>query len=170
MNLNKKQPKNGTEELLLSITKKFETLIAQTHRKAKKISEFKLTKSRETCHFNPPIQIERDWMLGLTNLEVYKSFLIKTEENNRIELSKFPGSESGGISYEKVREEVERNLDISDITANDLQGEITGPINIEKYTEQVSKRMEDRGYTEILAAYFRSVFQYSERYLTQNRS
>ena len=47
------QPKNKTGNLLLSITENCETLIKQTHRKAEKILEFKVTKSRETFLFNP---------------------------------------------------------------------------------------------------------------------
>ena len=31
-----------------------------------------MIKPRETFLFNPPIQIKRDWMSGLTDLEVYK--------------------------------------------------------------------------------------------------
>ena len=59
------QPKNETENLLLSITKNCETLVEQTHRKPEETLEFKMTKPRETFHFNPPIQTKGDWMLGL---------------------------------------------------------------------------------------------------------
>ena len=52
------RPKYETEDLLPSITKKCETLIKQTHRKPEETLEFKLTKSRETFHFNPPMSIE----------------------------------------------------------------------------------------------------------------
>ena len=62
------KPKNETEDLLLSITKNFETLIQQTKRKPE--VEFELTKPKETIHFNPTISIEGSWMIGLTNLDV----------------------------------------------------------------------------------------------------
>ena len=52
------RPKNGTEDLLLSIIKNCETLRSQTYRKPQEKLEFKLTKSRETFCFNPPMQIE----------------------------------------------------------------------------------------------------------------
>ena len=52
--------------------------------------KFKRTKPRETFHFNPPISIEGSWLIGLASLEVYNSFLILTEENNKFELYKFP--------------------------------------------------------------------------------
>ena len=58
MNLNMIRPKNGTEDLLLLITENCETLTKQTHRIAEETLEFKLTKPRQTFHFNPPIQIK----------------------------------------------------------------------------------------------------------------
>ena len=73
MNLNMIRPENETEDLLLSITKNCETLIEQTHRKPEQSLEFKLIRPRETFHFNQPIHIKGDWMLGLTDLEVYNS-------------------------------------------------------------------------------------------------
>ena len=135
--------KNETEDLLLSITKNCETLIEQTHRKAEETLEFKMTKPRETFHFNPPIQIKGDWMVGLRDLGVYNSIFNITEENNKFELHKFPDEIAGGVSYEKVRDEIEKDLDISDITAADLPGDMIGLIVIEEYREQVTKRMKD---------------------------
>ena len=110
-------PKNHTEDLLLSITKDCQTLIKQTQRKAEETLEFKMTKQRETFHFKPPIQVKGDWMIGLVDLEVYNSILNITKQNNKFELYKFPDEKSGGVSYTKVRDEIERDLDISDITA-----------------------------------------------------
>ena len=65
--------KNETEDLLLSITKNCETLIDQTHRKAEETLEFKMIKPKETFDFKPPIQVKGDWMIGLTDLELYIS-------------------------------------------------------------------------------------------------
>ena len=73
MNLNTIQPKNETENLLLSITKNRETLIEQTHKKAEETLEFKMIKPGETFHFKPPIQNKGDWMLKIVHLEVYNS-------------------------------------------------------------------------------------------------
>ena len=100
-------------------------------------------KSRETFHFNPPILIEGSWMLGLTSLEVYISIFNITKENNKFELHKFPDQMSGRVSYEKVSDEIEKDLEITDITATGLQDEILGPIIFKEYTEQVTKRMKD---------------------------
>ena len=85
---------------------------------------------RQTFHFNQPIQINADWMIGLTDLELYNSIFIITEENNHLELYKFPDERSGGVSYIKVRDEIVRDLDISDITASDLEDDIIAPINL----------------------------------------
>ena len=52
----------------------------------------------------------------------------------------FPEEKNSGITYEKVRDEIERDLDISHITATDLQDDILGPIIIEEYREQVTKK------------------------------
>ena len=124
-----------------------------------------MNKSRETFHFNPPIQVKGDWMIGLTNLEVYNSIFNITEENNKFELYKFPDEKRGGISYTKVRDEIERDLDIEDITAADLQDDIIAPIIIKEYNEQVTKRMNDDAYMNVLSRYTSSVFQDFESFL-----
>ena len=165
MNLNMIRPKNETEDLLLSITKNCEILIEQTHTKPQETLEFKMIKPRQTFHFSPPIQIKGDWMIGLTDLEVYNSIFNITEENNKFELYKFPDEKAGGVTYEKVRAEIEKDLDIEDITAEDLQDDIIGPIIIEEYNEQVTKRMNDEQYMNILARYTNSVFQDFESFL-----
>ena len=159
------RPKNETEDLLLSITKNYETIIKQTHTKPQETLEFKMTKPRKTFHFNPPIQTKEDWMLGLVELEVYNSIFNITEQNNKFELYKFPDEKSGGISYEKVSDEIEKDLDISDITATDLQDDKIGPNIIDEYRKQVTKRMKDDKYMKILSQYTSSVFQDFESFL-----
>ena len=68
------------------MTKNCETLIEQTKTRPQETLEFKMTKTKETFHFNPTIQIKGLWMLGLTDLEVYNSIFNITEENNKFEL------------------------------------------------------------------------------------
>ena len=165
MNLKMIRTKTQTEDLLLSITKNCETLIQQTHRRPEEALEFKMIKPRETFHFKPPIQVKGDWMIGLVDLEIYNSIYNITEENNKFELYKFPDKKAGGVTYEKVRDAIEKDLDISDITATDLQDDIIGPIIIEEYNEQVTKRMKDEQYMNILAIYTSSVFQDFESFL-----
>ena len=165
MNPNKIQPKNKTEELLLSIAKNCETNIEQTHTKSQGILETKMTKLGETFHYNQPIQINGDWMSGLTSLEVYSSVFNITEENIKLELYIFPDSKIGGISYEKVKDEIEKNLVFSDITATGFQNEIIGPIIIKEYREKVTERVNDDKYMPILAGYVKSIFEEFEKYL-----
>ena len=50
-------------------------------------------------------------------------------------------------------------MDISDLTAADLQDDVIAPIIIEEYKEQVSKRMKNEQYMNIVAGYVSSVFQ-----------
>ena len=140
------RPKNTTEDLLLSIPKNCETLIEQTHKKREETLELKMTKPKETFLFKPPIQVKGDWMIGLTDLEVYNSIFNITEENNKFELYKFPDKKAGGVPYEKVRDKIETDLDISDITASDLQDDLISPFIIKEYREQVKKRMKDDKY------------------------
>ena len=144
MNLKMIRPKNETEVLLLSITKNCETLIEQTHRKAEETLEFKMIQSKQTFHFKPPIPIEGSWMIGLTDLELYNS-VFNREENNKFDFYIFPDGKPGGVSYEKVKDEIERDLDISGITAGDLQDKILAPSNFKEYRDQVTKRMIDDG-------------------------
>ena len=110
-----------------------------------------MTKPRETFHFNQPISIEGPWMIGLLSLEVYISVFNITEENNKIELYKFTASKKCGISYEKVRHDIGRDLAISKITGTDLQGDIMGPFK--------QKSTKNDKYMDILAGCTSSVFQ-----------
>ena len=158
------RPKNRTDSLL-SITKNCETLINQTHTKSQETLEFKMIKPRETFHFNPPIPIEGSWMIGVTSLEVYNSIFNITEENNKLELYKFSDEKSGGVSYEKVRDEIEKDLDFADITATNLQHDVIGPIIIKEYREQVTKKTKDDEYKKISGFYVLSIFQEFESYL-----
>ena len=92
------RPKNETEDLLLSLTKNCETLIHQIHTRPEERLGFKMIKPRETFYFNPPIQVEDGWMLGLIDLEVYDSIFIITNHNNKFELFKYPDGKSVSIS------------------------------------------------------------------------
>ena len=164
MNLNMIRPKNETEDLFPSITKNCETLFKQTHTKPQETLEFKLHKSKETLHFNQSISIEGSWMIGLTDLEVYSS-LFNITENNKFELYNFPDEKIGGVSYTKVRDEIEKDLGVSDITATDLQNDILVPNIIKEYREQVTKKMKDDKYMFSLSGYTSSIFQDFESFL-----
>ena len=128
MNLNMIQPKNETENLLLSITKNCETLIKQTHRKAEETLEFKMIKSRETFHFKSPIQVKGDWMIGLVDNSIFNI----TEENNKFEIYRDTSDKFGFL---ELKDEIEDIPNISPITNKHLDDEILGPRIIDEFIE-----------------------------------
>ena len=162
MNLNMIQPKNQTEDLLLSITKNCETLIKHTHRKAEETLEFKMIKPRETFHFKPPIQIQGDWMIGLTNLEVYNSIFNITEENNKFELYRDTSAKFGFL---ELKDELEDDLNISHITNEHLDDELLGPRIIDELIKLSNEKKNSDGYMILLLGYSASSFRDFESYL-----
>ena len=157
------QPKNQTEDLLLSITKNCETLIEQTHRKPEETLEFKMTKPKETIHFKPPIQIKGDWMIGLTDLEVYNSiFNITGENNGRFELYRDTSDKFGFL---ELKDELEEILNISIITNEHLDDEIIGPRIIDEFIKLSTEKKNTDGYKILLLGYSKSPFRDFESYL-----
>ena len=162
MNLNIIQPKNETEDLLLSITKNCETLINQTHRKSKETLEFKMIKSRETFHFKPPFHIKGDWMLGFIGLEVYNSIFNITKENNKFELYTDTFDE---FSFEELKDELEEILNIPIITDSHLEDETLAPRIAETYRKLGSDKSSHDGYIILLMGYAKAPFRDFESYL-----
>ena len=156
------QPKNETENLLLSLTKNCETLIEQTHRKPEETLEFKMTKPRETFHFNPSIKTEGEWMLGLIDLEVYNSIFNITKENNKFELYTDTFDE---FSFEELNDEIEEILNIPEITDNHLEDESLGPPKAETFSKLRLDKTSHDGYIILLMGYARSPFRDFESYL-----
>ena len=154
-------PKNETENLLLSITKNCETLIEQTHRKPEKTLEFKMVKSTEIFHFNPPIHTEGDWMLGLIDIEVYNSIFNITKENNKFELY---SDTFDKFSFEELKVEVEENLNIPEITDDHLEDDILAPRIAETCLKLRSDKSSHDGYIILLMGYARSPFRDFESY------
>ena len=137
MNLNMIRPKIETEDLLLSITKNCETLIHQTHRKPEETLELKMIKPRQTFHFTPPVQIKGDWMIGLTDLEVYNSIFNITETNNKFELYRETSDKFGFL---ELKDEFEEILNISHITNEHLDDEVLGPRIIDEFIKLSNER------------------------------
>ena len=146
------QPKNETEDLLLSITKNSETLIEQTHRKAEETLEFKMIKPKETFHFKPPIQIKGDWMIGLTDSEVYNSIFNITEENNKFDIYR---DSSNKFGFLELKYELEEIVNISHITNEHLNDEVLGPRIIDAYIKLSSEKKNTDVYMLILVGYSR---------------
>ena len=156
------QPKNETENLLLSITKNCEKLVEQTQRKPEETLEFKMTKPKEIFHFKPPIHTKGDWMLGLIDLEVYNSIFNITKENNKFELYTDTFDE---FSFEELKDEVEEILNISEITDDHLEDDILAPRIADTYWKLRSEKSRHDGYIILLMSYARSPFRDFESYL-----
>ena len=149
------RPKNETEDLLFSITINCECLIQQTHRKAEQTLEIKMIKPRERFHFDPPIQIEEDWVIGLVNIEVYKSiFNINTTNNNSIIIQ----ISFEDFSFEELKDELDEIPNISDITPYRLRHEKIGPRIIEAYRKLGLEKSNTDGYIILLMGETRSLF------------
>ena len=155
------RPKNETENLLLSLTKNCETLIEQTHRKPEETLEFKMTKPRETFHFNTSIQTKGDWMLGLIDLEVYNSIFNITKENNKFELY----TDTFDEFFLELKDEVGEILNISNITDDHLEDETLALRIAETYWKLRSDKTSHDGYTILLTGYANSSFRDFESYL-----
>ena len=156
------RPKNETEDLLLSITKNCETLIEQTNRKAEETLEFKMNKSRETFHFSQPIQIQGNWMIGLTDLEVYNSIFNKTEENNKFEIYRDTPTK---FQFLDLKDELEEILGIPHIIREHLLVDETASRIIDEYHKLSHEKKNSDGYTILLLNYSRSQFRDFESYL-----
>ena len=102
------------------MTENCETPNKQTHKNAEETLEVKLTKPRETFYFNPPIQVEGSWMIGLLSLEVYNSIFNINTTNIKFELYTDNFDE---FSIEELKDELEEIHNISDIAPYHLQRE-----------------------------------------------
>ena len=162
MNLNMIQPKNKTDDLLLSITKNCETLIEQTHTKPQETLEFKVIKPREKFHFSPPIQVKEDSTIGLTDLEVYNSIFKITEQNNKFEINR---DSSNKFGFLELKDELEEILNISHIRQEHLEDEIIGPRIIDAFIKLSTEKKNSDGYMILLLGYSKSLFRDFERYL-----
>ena len=163
MNLNMIQPKNKNEDLLLPINTKCETPIEQTHRKPEETLEFKMIKPRETSHFKPPLQVKEDWMIGLTDSEVYISIFNITKENNKFQLYTDPLDSE--FSFTEMKDKIAKLLDLSHITPQDLEHKTRGPDIIKAYRELSTEESQTDGYYFLLLNYTQSSFRDFESYL-----
>ena len=121
-----------------------------------------MTEPRETFHFIPPIQTKEDWMIGLVDLEVYNSIFNITEENNKFELYR---DSSNKFGFLELKDELEEILNISHISQEHLQDEITGPLIIDDFLELSNEKENSDGYMILLLCYSKSPFRDFESYL-----
>ena len=124
------------QDLLLSITKNCETPIGQTQRKAEETLEYKMTKPRETFHFNPPIPIKGDWVIGLTDLEVYNS-IYKITKKLKLYTDVFDE-----FKFVELKDELEEIFNLEEITHKNLQDDILGPFVIKFYKKIKTRKVK----------------------------
>ena len=119
----------------------------KTHRKAEETLEFKMIKSRETFHFSQPNQIQGDWVIGLTDLEVYNSILNITEENNKFEIYRDTPAK---FQFLELKDELEEILGIPHITQEHLLDDETTSRIIDEYHKLSHEKKNSDGYTILL--------------------
>ena len=74
------------ESLLFSIAKSNQEIVENTHSKPQETLEGKMTKQKESFSFDVPLQLNENWMMRVTSLEVYNTVYNITEKNNKLQL------------------------------------------------------------------------------------
>ena len=74
------------EYLLLNIAKSNQEIVENTHSKPQETLEFKMTKQKESFSFDVPLQLNENWMMGVTSLEVYNTVYNITNSNNKLKI------------------------------------------------------------------------------------
>ena len=121
-----------------------------------------MIKPRKTFHFNPPIEVKKDWMIGLLSLEVFNSIFTINTTNSKFELYTDTFDK---FSFTDLKDELEEILNISDITPYHVEHQIIGPRNIQTYRKLGIEKSSTDGYIIILMGYARSPFRDFESYL-----
>ena len=74
------------ESLLLNIAKSNQEIVENTHSKPQETLEFKMTKQKESFSFDVPLELNEQWMMGVTSLEVYNTVYNITNSNNKLKI------------------------------------------------------------------------------------
>ena len=134
MDLNNLTTNDQKELLLLHILKSNLEIVENTHSKKQETLEFKMQNSQKDFQFDEPLILSGDWMMGVTNLEVYNTVYNITEKNNKFELelsyqgidpiNKFV-DEKGQLYISKTRrpqisESIHQNENICDNLSDDF--------------------------------------------------
>ena len=137
-------------------------LIEQTHIKPQDTLEFKMSKQNQTFHFNPPIQNNGNWMIGLTDLEVYNSIFNITEENKKFEIYRDTSTKFGFL---KLKDELEEINNFPHIKPEHLQDDEIGPRIIYEFHKLSHEKKDSDGYVMLFLGYAKSNFRDFESYL-----
>ena len=127
------------EVLLISITKKFQTLFAQTKTKPQETLEYTMGKQMQTFSFNPPIKLsEQDkCLLSVSSFETTNYVFNLTDENNSFSIS-IPGHRKSR-SAEKTFDELNKLLTLTSENDSELRVREVGKIG-----QQI--KIGDKGY------------------------
>ena len=106
-----------------------------------------MIKPRETFHFNPPIQINGNWMIGLTSLEVYNFIFNITERNNKFEIYRDTSKKFG---FSELIDELEEIHNITHISQEHLQDDVIGPRIIDDFLKLSHEMKNSDGFMILL--------------------
>ena len=122
-----------------------------------------MIKPKETFHFKPPVLVKADWMIELTDLEVYNSIFNTTKENNKFQLYTDPLDSE--FSFTEMKDKIAELLDLSNITPEDLEHKTRGPDIVKAYRELSIEKCQTDGCYFLLRNYTQSLFRDFESYL-----
>ena len=110
-----------------------------------------MIKLKEKFHFNPPVEVKDDWMIGFLSLEVHNSICKTTEEKNKFEL--YTDEFKGGFSFSALKDKVAEVLGRSDNSVEDSELEIHGSDNIKTYRKLSTEKCQTDGYYILIIKY-----------------
>ena len=61
-------------------------MFENTHSKPQETLEFKMTKQKESFSIDVPLELNEQWMMGVTSLEVYNTVYNITDSNNKLKI------------------------------------------------------------------------------------
>ena len=74
------------EYLLLSIAKSNQEIFEFTHSEPQETLQFKMNKENESFSFDVPFELQEQWMMGITSLEVNNTVYNITPINSKLEI------------------------------------------------------------------------------------
>ena len=158
MDLNNLTTNDQKELLLLHILKSNLEIVENTLSKKQETLEFKMNTPTKDFQFDEPLFLSGDWMMGVTNLEVYNTVYNINETNNKFEIYKsgLQGfepitkhiNEKGELYIRKdeksieIEKQIHQNKNICDDVStnyvekmNEVKPKINKHVNYDKYNE-----------------------------------
>ena len=70
----------------MSIAKSNLDIVENTLSKPQETLEFKMNEQKESFSFDVPLELNEQWMMGVTSLDVYNTVYKITEKNNKLKI------------------------------------------------------------------------------------